>query len=190
MADDPHWIVTDHRYPGWRARLAHEEYAGEPDGDAQAPALVTTALAKPYLAKGVYLLQAADAILAAWQQLDSRELFERYLRFFHGVTTVVAASNWETDALIFDTADFRRHVGITTTPVNLSGERDDWQAWLDGEVYGVIVERHRTGTTSWDDGTTTAIEQWQEVESVWGIYGHAYALNEAADLLSAWASAA
>lgn len=189
MSDDPYWIVADDRYPGWRARLAYEEYAGEPDGDALAPALVTAARCKPYLAKGVYVPQAADAILAAWQHLD-RDTFGRYLRMFHGVTTIVVATNGQTDVLTFDTADFRRHVGITATPADLTGERDEWQAWLDGEVYGVIVERHRSGTTSWDDGTATATERWQEVESMWGLYGHTYALEEAADLLPGCAAAA
>jgi hypothetical protein len=188
MSDDPYWIVTDDRYPGWRARLACEEYADEPDGDALAPALVTTALSKPYLAKGVYVPQAAAAILAAWQHLD-RDLFGRYLRMFHGVTTIVVATNGQTDVLIFDTADFRRHVGMTATPADLTGERDEWQAWLDGEVYGVIIERRRTGTTTWDDNTITAVERWQEVESVWGMYGRTHAVEEAVELLSGCAAA-
>jgi hypothetical protein len=187
MSDDPSWIVTDDRYPGWRARLVHDECAGEPDGDALAPALVTTAVSKPYRANGVYVARAADAILAAWQRLD-RDLFGRYLRMFHGVTAIAVASNWPTDVLIFDTADFRRHVGMTTTPADLTGERDDWQAWLDGDVYGVIIECRRTGTATWDDNTTTAVERWQEVESVWGMYGHTCALEEAADLLPACAA--
>ncbi|MDT4993904.1 MAG: hypothetical protein QOH97_3796 [Actinoplanes sp.] len=188
MSDDPSWIVTDDRYPGWRARLVHEECAGEPDGDALAPALVTTAVSKPHLAKGVYVPRASDAIQAAWQRLD-RALFGRYLRMFHGVTTIAVASNWQTDVLTFDTADFRRHVGTITMPADLTGERDDWQAWLDGDVFGVIIERRRSGTTTWDDGTATAIQQWLEVESVWGMYGHTGALEEAADLLPACAAA-
>lgn len=181
MADDPSAIVTDDRHPGWRARVVHDEYAGEPDGDALAPALVTAARTTPYLAKGVYVPHAANVILAAWQSLG-RDLFERYLRMFHCVTAIAVASNRDTDVWCFDTADFRRHVGFTT-PADLAGERAEWQAWLDGEVYGVIVERRRAGTTTWDDGTTAAVEQWLEVESVWGMYGHTYAREEAADLL-------
>jgi hypothetical protein len=135
----------------------------------------------------VYVPEAADAVLAAWQRLDDRDMFERYLRMFHAVTTVAVASNGQTDVLVFDTADFRRHVGMTTTPAEVSGERDEWQAWLDGDVYGVIVERRRAGIIAWDDATTTTIEQWWEVESVWGIYGHTYALEEAAELLASCA---
>ncbi|MGI5185496.1 hypothetical protein ACQEVZ_55560 [Dactylosporangium sp. CA-152071] len=174
--------MTDDRHPGWRARVVHDEYAGEPDGDALAPALVTAARTTPYLAKGVYVPHAANMILAAWHSLG-RDLFQRYLRMFHGVTAIAVAFNRDTDVWCFDTADFRRHVGITTTPADLASERAEWQAWLDGEVYGVIVERRRAGTTTWDDGTTAAVEQWLEVESVWGMYGHAYAREEAADLL-------
>jgi hypothetical protein len=164
-------------------------YAGEPDCDAQAPALVITARAQPYLSTGGYVPRAADAILAAWQRLDDRDMFVRYLRMFHGVTTVAVASSWQTDVLVFDSADFRRHVGITNLPADLSGERHEWQAWLDGEVYGVIVERHRAGTIAWDDGTTTTTQQWREVESVWGVYGHIFALERAAELLAVCASA-
>jgi hypothetical protein len=89
MSEDPDSIVTDDRYPGWRARLVYDEYAGEPDGDALAPALVIVTTRQPYLAKGVFMPQSAEEILAAWQQLEDRALFERYLRMFHGATTAV-----------------------------------------------------------------------------------------------------
>ncbi len=187
--EDPDSVVTDDRYPGWRARIVYDEYAGEPDGDALAPALVIVTRRQPYLAKGVYMPQSADEILAAWQRLEDRDLFERYLRMFHGATTIAAASNRDLDVLVFDTADFHRHVGIRDLPADVSGERDEWQAWLDGEVYGVVVERHHAGTITWDDGTTTATGQWRDVESVWGIYGHTYAAQEAADMLDGCASA-
>jgi hypothetical protein len=188
MSNDPSSIVTDDRHPGWRARVLHDEYAGEPDGDALAPALVTAARTTPYLAKGVSVPQADTVILTAWQSLGL-DLFARYLRMFHGVTAITVSSNQYTDVWCFDTADFRRHVGITTTPTDLAGERAEWQAWLEGEVYGVIVERRRAGTTTWDDGgTTTVVEQWLEVESVWGFYGRTYAMAEAADLLHTYAA--
>jgi hypothetical protein len=183
MTDNESTIVTDCRFPRWRARLVHDEHAGEPDGDALAPALLVPRHSRPRFAAGVYVPVHAAQMLAAWSHLSDRDLFCRYLRIYHGASTVAVANTAEVDVIVFDTADFRRHVGITTPPVDLSGEKAEWQAWLDGDVYGVVVERHRTGTITWDDNTTTATSQWREVDSMWGLFGHEYAHQEALDLL-------
>jgi hypothetical protein len=182
MGEDPSAIVTDDRFPRRRARLVHDDYAGEPDGDALAPALLVANRGRPRFATGVYVPVQAQQIVAAWSGLADRDLFGRYLRICHGVTTVAVVSTAEVNVVIFDTADFRRHVGITT-PADLAGERAEWQAWLDGEVYGVIVERHHTGTTTWDDGTITATSAWREVDAVWGLFGHGSAHRHALALL-------
>lgn len=182
MHEDLSQTVTDDRFPSWRARLVHDEDAGEPDGDALAPALLVPARGRPRLANGVYLPANAERILAAWGRLADRDRFRRYLRICHGATTTAVASTADADVVIFDTGDFRRHVGMTP-PADLSGEQAEWQAWLDGDVYGVVVERHHTGTTTWDDATTSAVSQWREVDALWGLYGHEYARQYALDLL-------
>jgi hypothetical protein len=176
-------VVTDDRFPRWRARLVHDEDAGEPDGDALAPALLVTARGRPRFATGVYVPERAGQIVAAWTRLDDRDRFGRYLRICHGVTAVAVATSADLDVVVFDTADFRRHVGITTRPADLSGEAAEWQAWLDGDVYGVVVERRHNGTTTWDDDTVTATSAWREVDAVWGVFGHEYAHEYAVDLL-------
>jgi hypothetical protein len=181
MDEDLSQTVTDDRFPRWRARLIRDEDAGEPDGDALAPALLVPTRGRPRLANGVYLPAHAERIVSAWGRLADRDRFRRYLRICHGATTTAVASTADTDVVIFDTTDFRHHVGITTR-ADLSGEQAEWQAWLDGDVYGVIVERHHTGTTTWDD-TTTATSRWREVDALWGLYGHAYARQYALDLL-------
>jgi len=183
MSEDLAGTVTDDRFPGWRARLIHDDCAGEPDGDALAPALLVAARGWPRFAKGVYVPAHAEQIVAAWCRFADRDRFCRYMRMWHGVTAIAVASTADLDVVIFDTADFRRHVGITTLPADLSGEHDEWQAWLDGDVYGVTVERHHTGNTTWDDTTTTATSQWREIDAVWRLYGHEYATRYAHDLL-------
>jgi hypothetical protein len=45
------------------------------------------------------------------------------------------------------------------------------------------VERHHTGTTTWDDDTVTGASAWREVDAVWGLFDHAYAHQHALDLL-------
>ena len=62
---------------------------------------------QPDLANGVYVPQAADAIVAAWQCLRRPGQVLRYLRMFHGVTAIAVARTADLDVLIFDTADFR-----------------------------------------------------------------------------------
>jgi hypothetical protein len=182
MSDNLSATVTDDRFPGWRARLIHDDCAGEPDGDALAPALLVPCRGRPRPAKGVYLPVHAEQILAAWLHLADWDRFCRYLRMWHGVTAIAVASTADLDVFIFDTADYRDHVGVQP-PSDLSGEQGEWQAWLDGDVYGVQVERHHSGTTTWDDNTTTATSQWREVDAVWGLYGHEYATRYAHDLL-------
>jgi hypothetical protein len=73
--------------------------------------------------------------------------------------------------IVFDTADYRAHAGICGT-ADLSGEYHEWRSWLDGDVYGVIVE-HRTDENS-----------WTRRDAVFGLYGWTYARQYAADLLT------
>ncbi|ROO52761.1 hypothetical protein EDC02_7702 [Micromonospora sp. Llam0] len=175
-------VVTDDRLPGWRARLIHDDSAHEPDGDALAPALLVARRGQPHLATGVYVPAHGVRIVAAFDRLGDRDRFERYLRIHHGTTSLTAVSTPGLDVLIFDTTDFRALVGMTV-PADLTAERTEWQAWLDGDVYGVCVERHHTGVTTWDDNTTTAVSQWRVVEDVWGLFGHTSATDYARDLL-------
>lgn len=183
MGEAASQIVTCARYPGWRAKLVHDIDAGEPCGDALAPALLVAGCGLARFAQGVYVPEPAAQIVAAWYRLADYDRFCRYLRICHGVSSVAAATTAQQEVLVFDTAEFRRHVGATAPAVDLSGEQAEWRAWLDGDVYGVIVQRHRTGTTRWDDGTTSAASTWREVDSVWGLFGYDIAYQQALDLL-------
>jgi len=77
MSDNLSATVTDDRFSGWRARLIHDDCAGEPDGDALAPALLASSRGRPRLAKGVYLPGHAEQIVAAWLQLADRDRMDR-----------------------------------------------------------------------------------------------------------------
>ncbi|MER7273282.1 hypothetical protein ABT369_02380 [Dactylosporangium sp. NPDC000244] len=133
-------VVTDRRLPGWRARLLVDDDAGEPWGDALAPALLLCRGGYVQVAADVYHDQHIEQIQHAWRHFADHDRFTRYLRLCHGTTTVATAAAGDLTVVTFDTADYRAHTGITG-PADLTGERDEWQAWLDDDVHGVIVER-------------------------------------------------
>jgi hypothetical protein len=170
--DDPSVVVFDGKMPGWRARLVHDLDAGEPYGDALAPALLVPARGRPRLATQVYVPAQPGRIVAAWQQLADLDRFGRYLRICHGATATATACGADLDVVVFDTADFRQHAGISA-PADLSGEKAEWRAWLDGDVFGVVLEQR-------DDITA---RRWRQVDAVWGLFGHGYAAAYARELL-------
>ena len=167
MGDDQ--TVTDQRYPNWRARIVGDEEAGQPWGDALAPALLVERHRANW-ATEVYQPQHAERILAAWHHLDG-DVFERYLRLAHGTTAIQHVTGQDLTVIIFDTADYRAHTGLTNR-CDLTGEHDEWRAWLDGDVYGVIVERH------------TAADCWTGDDALFGLYGRQYAHGQATAMLA------
>jgi hypothetical protein len=167
-------IVTDDRYPGWRARLVVDEDFGQPWGDALAPALLIEHRRHAVLASEVYRPKDADRIMAAWRHLGGGATFERHLRLVYGTTAISHVTGQDFTVIIFDTGEHRAHAGITGD-CDLTGEVHEWRAWLDGDVYGVIVEQH------------TATGCWIGHDSLWGLYGYDYASSEAATMLAATA---
>lgn len=163
-------IVVDDRHPGWRARIVVDTDAGQPWGDALAPALLVERGHGEW-AREVYRPPHAGRILDAWRRLDA-EVFWRYLRLAHGTTVIEEITEGNLTVITFDTTGYRAHVGITGS-ADLSGEVQQWRAWLDGDVYGVIVERH------------TAAACWTGDDAVFGFYGWQYAHQQAAAMLTA-----
>jgi hypothetical protein len=176
-------VVTDRRRPGWRARLIVEDDAGEPWGDALAPALLIGRDGSPRVAADVYQDRHAARITHAWQHFNNHDMFARYLRLFHGSTTVVTAASGDTTVLTYDTSRYREHIGITGA-ADLTGDRDEWQSWLDGDVYGVIVE-HPTHPRPCVHCRHQPEPGWVEVDACWGFYGRRYAAQQALQLLRA-----
>lgn len=179
---DPGDIITDDQYPRLRARLVHDQDAHQPDGDALAPALLAWRGDRAVFAKDVFVPDGRHEIVHAHSHYQSRDLFERYLRIVHAVTEIVTIDTPDLLIWIFDTADYRAHVGHTG-PIDLSGEHTEWLAWAQGDVFGVIVEQRHAGTTVWDDGRVDDFVQWRHADSLWGLYGHDYAVVTARELL-------
>jgi hypothetical protein len=163
-------IVTDDRYPSWRARIGVDDHVGQPWGDALAPALLVERGHVEWAGE-VYQSAHADRILEAWRRLEP-DVFERYLRIAHRTSAVAQISGRDLTVITFDTAAYRDHVGITDAIADLTGEVAEWRAWLDGDVYEVVVERH------------TAEQCWTHQDSLCGLYGWPYARECAAELLA------
>jgi hypothetical protein len=180
---DPGDVITDDQYPGWRARLVHDEDAGQPCGDALAPALLVWHGQPATFATDVFVPRHQREIAHAYGHYADPVRFERYLRIVHGATTIVTVEDRDLTVWIFDTSDYRAHIGHTG-PIDVTGEHTEWRAWADGDVYGVVVENRHTGTTLWDDGGIDEVEQWRQVDSLWGLYGHDYATGTARELLT------
>ena len=167
---DPSFTVTDDRHPGWRARLIVDDHAGQPWGDALAPALLIERYRYARMASEVYQPKHAERILDAWSELDG-PVFERYLRLVHGATAISHGTSQDYTVVAFDTAEYRAHAGITGAG-DLTGEVHEWRAWLDGDVYGVVVEQHTKHC-------------WTTHDSLWGLYGYDYATSQAQTMLTA-----
>lgn len=117
------------------------------------------------------------------------DVFERYLRVFHGVTDVVWFGSHSYQGgysyVSFDPADWRESMGLTTEhlaahPGIKVVNVDEYQAHLDGDVYGYVVEEREVWDTRNSEGAIVAtMETWETVDSCFGFYGHKYAEEEA-----------
>lgn len=126
-----------------------------------------------------------------WEQ----ETFERYVRIFHdGSVSWVRSSTYQggDDYAVVALPALRREMGCSDELVNREPEAGEWQAYLDGEVFGVCVERRVNVETVIRSVGGEVIrevvhEDWESVEDsgVWGHYGDEYAVESAMEML-AW----
>lgn len=144
-----------------------------------------------------------------------RKMFERYLRIFHGATTIVWHESRDYLYCTFDTAAWREAMGLT--PEHLAkhpdielADMDEFIAWLNGEVYGYAVQRREVhvqgrheaaareelGNVAYDAVMARASElaaaedsyEWETVDSCSGFYGYTdYLKGEALAAFKAYA---
>ena len=168
-----------------------DDDAETPDGDGYAPTLVGSDWGtRDYVdARSVYVdSEVTRAYLRACDHYGEMpahpELAARYMRAFYE-TEIATASSWSdryANVVIFDTPAWRAHCGILShldvmTRANLMGDVETWQAYLDGEVYGigyVIV-----ADPDDDDDVETFVDDGSV--DVWGFYGTEYAREAAVE---------
>lgn len=168
-----------------RVRLVREDAPDQPYHDGRSPVLRLCPLGgggcrADYIdGIGGFPPSAIRQIVgAAGRWCRDRDLFERYLRMFHG-TTAIEWYDGRCDGgdylyVTFDTADWRRHHGLAggSGAVDMS----DWRAYCEGEVYGYAIEERATWRRASQAGAASEIMQtWELVDSRWGHYGTDYA---------------
>lgn len=127
---------------------------------------------------------------------DGQDLFERWLRIFHGTTSV----EWYVNGnfyVTFDTADWRESVGLADEVLAQDRQlasMDEWIAYCEGEVFIGRLEAKGTWTRQdyRADGsvTETVGELWDTVDVIGGFYGYEWAVEGAKEYLIPVASPA
>lgn len=167
----------------FRAKITVDEDAQEPYDDGAVPILRIDYIGYGYRAEA-FNRQAEDYVDAfnSLMEYHDMEVFERYLRIFHG-TTVYREYNTrmtrEYGYIGFDTAVWRESMGVD--PERFKGENilSEVEAWASGDVWGIAVEKLVTWSTEEEDYDD--FDQWEEVDdtAVWGFYGQEWAEQEA-----------
>ena len=121
-----------------------------------------------------------------WRTPDTRDavaMFERFAKI-HGIVTLYDTPNDGASAIWYMMPDQYHEVGDPMA--YLTGERDEYRAWANGEVYGYVIEQrvkwHHTDHDSDDEMAT-----WDHVESCYGFIGYQYAEQEARDAFASFA---
>ncbi|MEV5068899.1 hypothetical protein MRBLMI12_000455 [Microbacterium sp. LMI12-1-1.1] len=185
------------------AVIARDAEPSAPYGDALCPAYYVETrgyATRTDRAGEVYHDDESDALASLWadardrapHRRDRDEFAARVLRAFHDTRAVSFSGGYQrkTTILLLDTPAYRAHVGRDTSPTGatihttwtddelFAGERGEWVAYLDGEVYGIgyatLPERVTTETPIPDD-----LAGWDVEIECWGFYGETYAKETA-----------
>lgn len=163
-----------------RVMLAPDESPSEPDNDGSTPLIRLDYGLDGWHAEQVTSITSyvvpSEIVTAVQRCWVSHDLFDRYLRVWHGTTDVIWWHSGDFWYVTFDTADWREAMGLpldAVVPVSM----DEWQAYCEGDVYGLVLEAKHTWTS--DDGRTET--RWEVEDSVWGFYGEQYPRDNWAD---------
>lgn len=195
---------------GFRVKIVNDDDTQPPYNDGGSPLLRITSLTHAEQITEITSFELPASIPAAFAVFED-DVFERYLRIFHGTTSIVWWDQGQHNAhryVTFDTADWRKAMGIEQVPGDHSlANLDEWRWYCEGEVFGVVVEKavDRPVTVEdllaarddliepsfravWDRATKAIQDDddtvWEEVDAVWGYYGHTYATEVARERLA------
>jgi hypothetical protein len=195
----------------YRAIITDDEYPSEPENEGGCPILriddfdrVDPTGYGSGSAKndGLTRYSADDALrhfLRYESVSDAVRTFDRWLRIWHGGAAVGYHLGYsrEYGYVAYTTRAMAYWWGQTEEtlaahPEYLVPELDEWEAYCEGDVYLVTVERKvkRNTTTTTLDGKyldETSTEQWIEEEGpIGGYYGEQYAREAAVEMLAAY----
>jgi hypothetical protein len=193
----------------YRVRVVLDDDPMEPYDDGGSPILrYERREYDDYIAEQITTItshKVDDRIVEALRQYgdnyaNGQSLFERYLRMFHGTTEVVwRGGGWrEYSYVTFDTAHWRQEMALTDEHIAKMREAghemrladmSEYGAYLDGEVYGYVVEEEVTWVRA--SGETHYTKQtWEHVDSCWGFYDRDCVEEQAREALAAEAGEA
>ena len=149
------------------------------------------------LGQGSRRVDASDIISYFVDQLGGKreaiDAFERYLHIYHDGNLVEYGPNQGTDytyvayvtRTLWESWGNKGEVG--------KADMDEYRAWLEGDVYGVVVESKPTVEVEaepdirvWRGYGEIDRDGWTEMEDpVWGYYGQEYAEESAREQLAA-----
>jgi hypothetical protein len=112
---------------------------------------------------------------------EAIEVFERYVRIFHEGSVATYHLGWsrEYGYVAFTTRTLARAWGIADDRPVPEAELNEWRAYVEGDVWGYVVERKVDLSMTDCD----VIESWEEVDSCWGFYGEEWAEQAAVEAL-------
>jgi hypothetical protein len=121
-----------------------------------------------------------------WSEHAS-DVIERWLKIFHGARAVGVVTTRDTTYLALLTDGAQEYYGTPDDLVQecVNGDAETFQQWIDGDVWGYVVEKRTKWQRLGSDGEpvfledVTVMETWEEVSSLWGLYGREYAETEA-----------
>jgi hypothetical protein len=175
----------------YRAVIKLDTDAQEPYNDGATPIFRLEASNEWYrgYSAEAFNLQASP-YLDAFRRFENSgnhlEIFERYLRIFHGTIKV---QQWnvgidrEWGYLAFDTAAWREEVGAPLKSLEKEDYLSEVRSWAEGDVWGVGVEKRVRWST--DEEDYEDMDTWEETPDgfVWGYYGQQWAEEEARGML-------
>lgn len=150
-----------------------------------------------------YGMTVPDSILEAFGKTERGswgyrewevETFERYVRIFHGgkVSWMNGGSRGEEGRYaVLALPELRRTHGFPEDRLHDDPDPLEWTAYVEGDVYGLRVERRLSEETIIRDLDGTEVDRdahdvWVPVEytEVWGHYGDDYAVQAALEALA------
>lgn len=109
---------------------------------------------------------------------DDTEKFERYVRAFHGTTHVEwfssSVDRSSPQYVTLDTAHWRESLGVPADCPNGGVDATEWRAYIDGDVWVLVVEEETTWARLDDYGRPVTLSErteWETLEALGGFYG-------------------
>jgi len=119
------------------------------------------------------------------------EMLGRYLRIFHDVVSFDYMSHDRGTLLFLVTREHAEKWGCESYTELATQTQTAWRQWGEGDVWGYVIEQNvayvrmdkaKGGAV---DENKPDLEQWEQLDSLWGLYGSEYAETEAVSAFDA-----